>query len=171
MRAPSIVRITDPRKEAPAQETETDANGALLGFLTFYEKALCPLLEPPTLGGLSKTERDVLAAFPQRSSIIARDLARGLGIDQGYLSRILKRFVSRGLIEQQDADDRRHMPMVLTAAGRARLCDTEVARYQAVTDLLLPLSKAQRRDLASAVTKATDTLRSCAKGKIQGVST
>src|SRR5258705_13431306 len=49
----------------------------------------------------------------------ATDLARDLGLDAGYLSRILRGFVAEAYLKKaRSADDARNFPLTLTATGR-----------------------------------------------------
>ena len=52
-----------------------------------------------------------------RDGLAAADLAAELGLDPGYLSRILKSFGKRGLIgRKRGASDRRRSTLAVTAA-------------------------------------------------------
>src|SRR6478735_11820368 len=67
----------------------------------------------------SLTEARVLYELTQRDKASASDLIEQLGIDGGYLSRVLQRFEQRELIckEASPADGRRSL-LSLTAKGR-----------------------------------------------------
>ena len=69
--------------------------------------------------GLSVSEVRVLHEIHEDGSVRARDLARRLGLDEGYLSRIVARFAGRGWIEKVvDPDDARARRLALTGAGQ-----------------------------------------------------
>ncbi|PZU11748.1 helix-turn-helix domain-containing GNAT family N-acetyltransferase [Sphingomonas sp.] len=83
---------------------------------------------------------------------LATDLGAALGMDAGYLSRVLARFESRGWIERsRDAVDARRRPIVLTEVGRATFADLDRRQRDAVLAMLEPLAPAAR-------TIATDAL-------------
>lgn len=69
--------------------------------------------------GLGLTEVRVLHDLDQPAPVQARALALALGIDEGQLSRTLKRFEAAGWIcRRPAAGDRRQREIALTAAGR-----------------------------------------------------
>lgn len=162
MRPPTIFRISVPPKEpaAPAPPARPEAAaGELRAFIGFFEQRLLHLGVARSDGSLSKTERSVLTALGRRrGSIPASELMRQLAIDQGYLSRIVKRLEAWGLAERRRGKDGRQSPLAATAAGRALLgrLDREVA--QAVSELLRPLSKTAEDDLVSAMGRMREIL-------------
>jgi DNA-binding MarR family transcriptional regulator len=82
----------------------------------------------------------------------ARTLRARLGLDSGYLSRLLRSLEGQGLITVgPDASDARRRRVKLTRRGRS-----EVAAYDALSDklaasLLAPLESAQRARLVAAM--------------------
>ena len=67
----------------------------------------------------SLTEARVLFEISHRDNLTASDLSRELGLDPGYLSRILARFEQQGLIDKvrSEADARRRL-LSLAPKGR-----------------------------------------------------
>ena len=78
-----------------------------------------------------------------------------LGLDSGYLSRVLARLQDAALVEvAADPADRRRRLVTLTPAGR-RTCRTLDERSDAVADrLLAPLTERQRERLAASLATA-----------------
>ena len=69
----------------------------------------------------SLTEARLLFELAQRDASEVTDLRRVVGIDAGYLSRILARFEADGLIwRQRSAADGRRQVIALTEAGSFR---------------------------------------------------
>ena len=67
----------------------------------------------------SLTEARVLYEIRQRDRATATDIGRDLGLDAGYLSRILRRFQKSGLIRKDTSpDDGRQSFLSITARGR-----------------------------------------------------
>ncbi|MGW8566092.1 bifunctional helix-turn-helix transcriptional regulator/GNAT family N-acetyltransferase [Isoptericola sp. NPDC055881] len=84
-----------------------------------------------------------------------RDLRARLGLDSGYLSRLLRRLESDGLVAVvPDADDRRRRRVDLTPAGRRAWDDLERRSVDRARDLVAPLTPRQRARLAAALTEA-----------------
>ncbi|MFI2104878.1 GNAT family N-acetyltransferase [Isoptericola sp. NPDC019693] len=84
-----------------------------------------------------------------------RDLRDRLGLDSGYLSRLLRRLESDGLVVVvPDDDDRRRRRVDLTAAGRRAWDDLERRSVDRARDLVAPLTARQRARLAAALAEA-----------------
>ncbi|HSV58912.1 MAG TPA: helix-turn-helix domain-containing GNAT family N-acetyltransferase [Variovorax sp.] len=91
---------------------------AVRQFNRFYTREIGAL--DPYLGGtMPLTEVRVLYELAHRSEPVASEIARDLGLDGGYLSRILRRFESQGWISRAPrAGDGRQSLLSLTPAGR-----------------------------------------------------
>ncbi len=82
----------------------------------------------------------------------AAELRHRLGLDSGYLSRLLRRLESRGLVEVvPDPADRRRRLVRLSPAGRQTLADLEQRSAEVAGALLGPLSERQRARLTEAL--------------------
>ena len=68
---------------------------------------------------LSLAEARLLYEIANREAPLAAELQAELGLDAGYVSRILRRFQAKGWIARGRGEDARRRPISLTAAGRA----------------------------------------------------
>src|SRR5690349_13063410 len=92
---------------------------AVRGFNRFYTRQIGVLGEGPLNSPYSLTEVRVLYELAHRSQPTATEVARDLGLDEGYHSRILRNFQKDGLIARESsALDRRQNHIVLTTQGR-----------------------------------------------------
>ena len=81
-----------------------------------------------------------------------RELRELLGLDSGYLSRLLRSLERRGLVRvRPGADDRRVRTAVLTAAGRRERGLLDRRSDELARSLLAPLSTSQRERLVGAM--------------------
>lgn len=79
-------------------------------------------------------------------------LARAMGVDPAYMSRMVYKFVAAGLIASSPGTrDRRRSELALTAEGDRAAADVEAAADRAIADLVAPLSEAERQELVSAM--------------------
>ncbi len=100
----------------------------------------------------SLTEARVLYELAHRDGPTASDLKRDLGLDAGYLSRILKRFETRGLVERHSAaDDLRKAHIRLTADGRNAYAQLDRDSSEDARGKLAGLSARDRSALMSAL--------------------
>jgi DNA-binding MarR family transcriptional regulator/N-acetylglutamate synthase-like GNAT family acetyltransferase len=92
---------------------------AIRRFNRFYTKQI-GLLRPEQLDSpFSLTEIRILYELAHREGLTAAELTRELGIDSGYISRILRGFEQRGLIERTRSEsDARQTHLRLTSTGR-----------------------------------------------------
>ncbi|HUC18281.1 MAG TPA: helix-turn-helix domain-containing GNAT family N-acetyltransferase [Acetobacteraceae bacterium] len=97
-----------------------DATIAVRRFSRFYTRRLGLLGEGLLDSAFSLTESRVLYELAHQDGLTASLLGRELGLDPGYLSRILKKFEARGLIVRAPStSDGRQAVLGLTEAGRA----------------------------------------------------
>ncbi|WP_313030841.1 helix-turn-helix domain-containing GNAT family N-acetyltransferase [Brucella sp.] len=97
------------------------------------------------------TEARILYEIAHRAMPTAADVMRVLGLDRGQLSRTLKRFAERGLLEtSQHPDGGRSRPIELTDAGRKAYSALESNTCKAVGGLLDELHPDQRTNLVAA---------------------
>jgi DNA-binding MarR family transcriptional regulator/N-acetylglutamate synthase-like GNAT family acetyltransferase len=105
------------------------------------------LLESP----FSLAEARVLYEVANRAGVTARALCDELGLDPGYLSRILARFVRDGLVSRRASErDGRERLLALTARGRQAFVRLDAASRDQIAALLRPLSSDDRRQLVHA---------------------
>jgi DNA-binding MarR family transcriptional regulator/GNAT superfamily N-acetyltransferase len=100
----------------------------------------------------SLTEVRVLFELRHITAGDATQLAAGLGLDAGYLSRILRRFVADGLVER-DRDDRdaRRRVLRLTARGRTVYDELDQRSSDQIAELLAGLGPQGQDEVLAAM--------------------
>jgi DNA-binding MarR family transcriptional regulator/N-acetylglutamate synthase-like GNAT family acetyltransferase len=124
-------------------------------FNRFYTRRI-GLLERHFLGSpMTLTEGRVLYELGQRNDTTAAAIGAELGLDAGYLSRILGRFERQGMIARRRCpEDGRRTLITLTPAGRAAFDGIDRASSEEITALIQGLSEPDQRRL----TAAADTM-------------
>jgi DNA-binding MarR family transcriptional regulator/GNAT superfamily N-acetyltransferase len=125
---------------------------ALRRFSRFYTRQL-GLLDEQLLGsGFSLTEVRVLYEIVHQPGLSAADLGRLLAIDAGYLSRILRRFVTQGLVKRgKHVSDARSSTLSATAKGRKVLAPLEQASSAQAAALISHLDAGSADELGAAM--------------------
>jgi DNA-binding MarR family transcriptional regulator/N-acetylglutamate synthase-like GNAT family acetyltransferase len=144
-----------------------DQVAILRRFSRFYTRRI-GLLHEGLLGSpLSLTEGRVVWELAQREQATASVLAAELGLDAGYLSRILGSFEKRGLIERRPSErDGRQSIIALTAAGRALYAAIDSRSRDEIAAILRALDDADRVRLVTALDTAEQLL--APEGKAAG---
>jgi DNA-binding MarR family transcriptional regulator/GNAT superfamily N-acetyltransferase len=123
---------------------------AVRRFNRFYTRQLGLLQDGVLYAPFSLTEARVLYELAQRPGCTATELAAELGLDHGYLSRILRRFLEDGFVSRiRAASDGRQGLLSLTAKGSKKFAVLDRRARAHVTDLLEKLSIAAQRQVIS----------------------
>jgi DNA-binding MarR family transcriptional regulator/GNAT superfamily N-acetyltransferase len=80
-----------------------------------------------------------------------RDLRRRLGLDAGYVTRLVQALEEKGLVRVSQGTDQRVRKTRLTAAGRREVREMNQRSDEAAADLLNSLTSAQRTRLVAAM--------------------
>ncbi|HEX6824554.1 MAG TPA: helix-turn-helix domain-containing GNAT family N-acetyltransferase [Candidatus Sulfotelmatobacter sp.] len=121
-------------------------------FNRFYTRQIGVLNEHLLDGPFSLTETRVLYELAHRPQCTATDLCRDLGLDAGYLSRMLCNFEKHQLIARAESPlDGRQALLSLTALGRKTFEPLEARSDEQVGALLTKLSPSQQKRLLSAL--------------------
>jgi DNA-binding MarR family transcriptional regulator/GNAT superfamily N-acetyltransferase len=150
---------TEAATEKAGPAGDTAAVAAVRGFNRFYTNALGLLRGKYLDTPYSLTEARLLFELAQRDTSEGTDLRRTVDIDPGYLSRILARFESDGVIaRQRSAADGRRQVIQLTGSGREVVAGLDARSAHQVRDMLAALCDDDRRRLLDAMRVVTETL-------------
>jgi len=151
--------MTPRSDQLPDQPTDQRTIDAVRRFSRFYTQRIGVLQEGLLGSDLSLTEGRVLYELGTRQIPTARDLCSDLGLDAGYLSRILKRFEARGLVKRTPSKaDARQSELALTAAGMQMFAAINRQSHDEIARLLAAVSPAERRALVTALGQVERTL-------------
>src|SRR5580704_9278372 len=147
------------RETATAESADDAAVAAVRGFNRFYTNAIGLLRGKYLDTPYSLTEARLLFELAQRDTSEVTDLRRTVDIDPGYLSRILARFESDGVIwRERSAADGRRQVIQLTGSGREVVAGLDAQSAEQVRGLLASLAGDDRRRLLDAMRVVTETL-------------
>ena len=125
---------------------------AVRGFNRFYTGQIGLLREGLLDSPFSLTEVRVLYELAHRERPAASEIARDLGLDAGYLSRILRRFEKRGLVSRKaSASDGRRSHLLMTKAGRKAFAPLDRGASKEVAAMLSRLSTGEQSRLVEAM--------------------
>jgi DNA-binding MarR family transcriptional regulator/N-acetylglutamate synthase-like GNAT family acetyltransferase len=114
---------------------------AVRRFNRFYTRQIGVLSEGHLHSRFSLTEVRVLYELAHRKTPTAKELAVELGLDPGYLSRMVQRFKRLRLVTQQaSASDARQRLLALTKRGRQTFAELDAKADREVRQMLLRLS-------------------------------
>ena len=126
--------------------------GAVRGFNRFYTRKIGVLREGAYKSPFSLTQVRVLYELAHRDRPTATELGRDLGLDAGYLSRILRGFEKRGLLAKtRSSSDGRRSHLGLTAQGKKAFAPLEARSHDEVAALLADLSGSEQSRLVAAM--------------------
>lgn len=147
------------RPAVPADRAVADQVEAVRRFNRFYTHKIGLLEGSRLYDPFSLTETRVLYEIAHRERVTASGLVRDLGLDAGYLSRMLRGFEKQGLVTRKAAkEDARQSLLALTVAGRRAFAPQEEVSRRVLRPLLERLSPAERTQLTAALETVTRLL-------------
>jgi DNA-binding MarR family transcriptional regulator/GNAT superfamily N-acetyltransferase len=125
---------------------------AVRSFNRFYTRQIGVLREGLLESPFSLAEARVLYELAHRSHLTASELGKDLGLDAGYLSRILRGFARRGLLDKTTSKlDGRQSHLALTAQGREAFAPLDTGSRDEIGAMLTTLSPADQTHLIDAM--------------------
>jgi len=135
----------------PASDFENRV-AAVRRFNRFFTRRLGVLREGLLHTPYSLTESRILYEIANRDQVIAADLSKDLGLDPGYLSRILDRLEQKGLIrKEQVPSDGRQRLLRLTPDGEAAASLLDQRSREEIGEMLGNLSEQDQNRLIQAM--------------------
>jgi DNA-binding MarR family transcriptional regulator/GNAT superfamily N-acetyltransferase len=132
---------------------------AVRRFNRFYTGRIGALREGLLDSRFSLTEARVLYELAQRDGRTATELGGELGLDPGYLSRILQGFERDGmLVRELSSSDRRQALLSLTKQGRDAFAPLDARSREEIGALLAGLSEPAQSSLVSAMSRIETAL-------------
>lgn len=132
---------------------------AVRRFNRFYTRRIGVLNGGLLHSALSLTEVRVLFELAHGANLTARALCDELGVDAGYLSRLLRGLEERGLVARTASpNDGRIVHLNLTDRGREEFATLDQRANEEVRALLTPRPVAQQRQLLGALRTVEEIL-------------
>lgn len=123
------------------EQVADDHIAAVRAFNRFYTRKLGVLDQHLGKTPFSLSEARVLYELAHRDELAAKEIGNELGLDPGYLSRIVQSFDEKGLITRRPLPaDRRQYQLSLTAKGRQTFAKLNLSSQNEVAAMLAQLS-------------------------------
>jgi DNA-binding MarR family transcriptional regulator/GNAT superfamily N-acetyltransferase len=133
----------------PTDELNTQV-GLIRAFNRFYTRRI-GVVDGIASSPFSLAEARVLYELAHRERPTATDIRKELGLDAGYMSRILREFERRKFVRrEQSKTDEREKFLSMTAQGRKAFAPLEERSNRDVAALLENLSPAERKRFVDA---------------------
>jgi len=129
-----------------------DQISAVRAFNRFYTRKLGVLDQQLLKSPFSLSEARVLYELAHREDLAAKEIGIELGLDPGYLSRIIQNFDENGLITRKALPtDRRQYRLSLTAKGRQAFAKLDRSSHDEIADMLATLPRGDGQRLTEAM--------------------
>jgi DNA-binding MarR family transcriptional regulator/N-acetylglutamate synthase-like GNAT family acetyltransferase len=121
-------------------------------FNRFYTRKIGVLAEGLLASPFPLTEARVIWELAQRGRATATEVGGDLGLDAGYMSRIVRRLTARGIVSRVRSEtDGRRQDLSLTDAGRAAFARLNAASRSEIETLLGGIAEEDQDRLLSAM--------------------
>ena len=136
----------------PAEPGIDDVAERVRGFNRFYTQQIGILQKGYLKSPFSLADVRVLYELAHRERPTATEISAALGLDAGYLSRILLGFEKRGLIARKpSAADARQNYISLTRKGQAAFAQLDRKSHAEISTMLVKLTSPGRQRLVEAM--------------------
>jgi len=136
----------------PVSESLSQQAEAVRGFNRFYTRQIGVLDEGLLASPFTLTQVRVLFELGTRKTATASEIGELLGLDAGYLSRLLQGFIAQGLVARQPSkEDGRQWMLSLTAEGRKTFRTLDRASHKLTASHLSRLSEPGRHRLLTSM--------------------
>lgn len=136
-------------------------------FNRFYTRQIGVLHEHLLDSKFSLTEVRILYELAHRQTLTSSDLCRELGLNAGYLSRVISDFEKKGLImKKRSASDARATELELTEKGRETYSPLDNSSREEVITLLNKLPELAQQELVGAMVHIQSLLGEKSQGYI-----
>jgi DNA-binding MarR family transcriptional regulator/GNAT superfamily N-acetyltransferase len=144
----------------------SDEIAAFRRFNRLYTRFIGTLQEGLLDTPYSLSEARVLYEVATRRQPLAKEIAQELGMDAGYLSRMLSKFEEAGLMKRVAShEDGRQAHLTLTKEGRAVFRNLNARSDRQVRSILEGLAPGARRDLIRSMRTIEKILNGKGKGE------
>ncbi|WP_248730512.1 bifunctional helix-turn-helix transcriptional regulator/GNAT family N-acetyltransferase [Pseudomonas sp. MWU13-2517] len=134
--------------------------GIIRAFNRFYTHQIGVLQEHLLQSDFSLTEIRVMYELSSRGDLTSADLCQMLGLDAGYLSRLITGLEKKGLVQKvRSATDARAVQLHLSDLGRRVLAPLEQKTQQEVIALLQALPEPQQQQLTASMLRIQTLLQ------------
>ena len=138
---------------------------AIRAFNRFYTRKI-GVLDGMASSPFSLAEARVLYELANRRQPTATDIRKGLGLDAGYMSRMLRDFERRKFVTRKRSEkDERQRFLSLTSKGRSAFAPLDARSNRDVAAMLEDLSPTERRQLVDSVQTVRRLLGDLAEAK------
>lgn len=139
-------------RKVPAPVRLSDLAAGVGEFTRFYTRFVV-IFQAGYLGArFSVTQARIIYEVARNGGVTASRLAKSLGVDSGYLSRILSGFERDGLLQRsRSKQDRRQWTLELTSAGKREFKVLNSRTQTQIEDALRALTPGQQTDLIRAM--------------------
>jgi len=139
---------------------------AVRRFNRFYTRQIGVLQEGLLNSQFSLAEARILYELAHRDRSTASELTRELGLDAGYLSRILRGFTQQGLIDRQPSEtDGRQNSILLTEQGQMAFAQLNERSRHKIGELLNQLTDGNQNRLVEAMQTIEELLGTAPESK------
>jgi len=141
---------------------------AMREFNRFYTTRLGLLRRRHLDGEFSLTEARILYEIGSNPKLTASSLRNTLGLDAGYISRLLTLLTRRKLVRQTASkEDGREKLLTLSATGAKKLAQLNDRSALQIQELLGPLSSADRETVIDSLSKVRSILSEAQKPAVR----
>jgi DNA-binding MarR family transcriptional regulator/GNAT superfamily N-acetyltransferase len=135
-----------------SRQDSDDQITAVRAFNRFYTRKLGVLDQQLLKSPFSLSEARVLYELANREDLAAKAIGVELGLDPGYLSRIIQNFDENGLITRKPLPaDRRQYRLSLTAKGRQAFAKVDRSSHDEVAAMLATMPRGDGKRLVEAM--------------------